>query len=252
MRLYLIAIQFLTIIPLPFSIRCETRDLGRCMSFFPLAGLSLGAILVGLNYLLSLVLPRGVVDLLLIAALAVVTGVLHLDGLADVCDGLAARGGRERFLAVMKDSRTGAAGAVGLILALALKYQALLHVPVDMKPESLFLFPMLARFSQVQITMGARSARNDGLGAVFIEGAGWVQMLVATVATLAGSVVFFGIPGLWLFISSYLLTMILKVWFRKKIGGVTGDIIGFSSELNEILCLLMILVIRSKGSLLHI
>src|SRR5512135_832148 len=98
MRLYLIAIQFLTIIPLPFSVRCDERDLGRSMSFFPLAGLALGAILVGLNYLLSPALPRGVVDILLVTALAVVTGVLHLDGLADVCDALAARGGRERFL----------------------------------------------------------------------------------------------------------------------------------------------------------
>jgi adenosylcobinamide-GDP ribazoletransferase len=250
MRLYLIAIQFLTIIPLPFTVRCGEKDLGRSLSFFPLAGLTLGALLVGLNYLLSAILPRGVVDLLLITALAVVTGVLHLDGVADVCDGLAARGSRERFLAVMKDSRTGAAGAVGLILTLLLKYQALLHVPDDVKRQALFCFPMLARFAMVQMTVGARNARSDGLGIAFISGAGWFQMLMATITTLAGAVLFMGIRGLWLFVAAYLITWALKAWFHKKIGGVTGDVIGCAGEINEILCLLMILAFSGKEGIL--
>lgn len=250
MRLFFIAIQFLTIIPLPFSVRCGEKDLGRSLSFFPLAGLTLGALLVGANHILSGFLPRGVVDLLLIIALAVITGVLHLDGLADVCDGLAARGNKERFLAVMKDSRTGAAGAVGLILALLLKYQALLALPEDVKTQALFCFPMLARFAMAQMTVGARNARSDGLGIAFIDGAGWLQMLMATITTLAGAVLLMGIRGLWLFVTAYLLTWAMKAWFHRKIGGVTGDIIGCAGELNEILCLLMILAFSGKGGIL--
>jgi adenosylcobinamide-GDP ribazoletransferase len=250
MRLYIIAIQFLTIIPLPFSVRCAERDLGRSLSFFPLAGLTLGALLVGLNYLMSAILPRGVVDILLIMALAVITGVLHLDGLADVCDGLAARGSRERFLAVMKDSRTGAAGAAGLILALLLKYQALLALPEDVKTQALFCFPMMARFAMVQMTVGARNARSDGLGIAFIAGAGWFQMLIATLTTLACAVLLTGIRGLWLFTAAYLLTWMMKAWSHRKIAGVTGDIIGCAGELNEILCLLMILAVPGKGGIL--
>jgi len=247
MRHYIIALQFLTIIPLPFSIRCEERDLGRTLAFFPLVGLSLGALLVGVDYLLAMVLPRGVEDLLLISILAVVTGVLHLDGLADVCDGLAARGGREKFLAVMKDSRTGAAGAVGLILALLLKYQALLHIAPDMKRQALFCFPMLARFALVQMTVGSRKAKSEGLATAFFGGAGWVQMLIATATTLFFSLLLLGITGLWLFIASYLLTWALKAWFHRKAGGVTGDIIGFAGELNEILCLIMITALPGRG-----
>lgn len=243
MRLYIIALQFQTIIPLPLSVRCEERDLGRALALFPLAGLTLGALLVGADYLLALVLPRGVADLLLITALAVVTGVLHLDGLADVCDGLAARGGKERFLAVMKDSRTGAAGAVGLILALLLKYQALLHIPLDMKRGALFCFPMLARFAMVQMTVGSDRAKSDGLATAFLGGAGWAQMLAATITTLLFSLLLMGITGLWLFIACYLLTWGLKAWFHRKIGGITGDIIGFAGELNEILCLLVLLAL---------
>ncbi len=246
MRLYLIAIQFLTIIPLPFSLKCGEKDLGRAMSFFPLAGLTLGALLVGLNYILTPLFPMGVVDMLLIAFLSVITGILHLDGLADVCDGLAARGGRERFLAVMKDSSTGAAGAVGLVLALLLKYEALSYIPLATKSDALLCFPMIARFAQVQMTVDSRKARADGLGTAFIGGAGWRQLLLATATAIAFSLLFFGIKGLWMFITAYIFTWALKAWFHKKAGGITGDIIGFASELNEILCLLVIIAMSGS------
>jgi len=246
LRLFFIAIQFLTIIPLPFSVRCGEKDLGRSLAYFPLAGLALGALLVGLNYLLSLVLPRGIVDLLLVAALAVVTGVLHLDGLADVCDGLAARGGRERFLKVMKDSHIGAAGAIGLALVLLLKYEALLAIPDNVKQQALFCFPMLARFAQVSMIVGARQARSDGLGAVMISGAGWPQLILATMTTLAAALLLAGVTGLWIFVAACLLTWALKAWFQRRIGGITGDIIGFASELNELLTLLMIVALTGQ------
>jgi adenosylcobinamide-GDP ribazoletransferase len=252
MRLYFIAIQFLTIIPLPFSVKCGEKDLGRAMSFFPLAGLTIGALLVGMNYILFQILPPGVVDLLLIVFLSVITGILHLDGLADVCDGLAARGGRERFLAVMKDSSTGAAGAVGLVLALLLKYEALSYIPFDTKSGALFCFPMMARFAQVQMTVAARRARTDGLGSVFIGDAGWPQMLVATATTVAFSLLFFGVKGLWLFIATYTLTWILKAWFHRKAGGITGDILGFTSELNELMCLLVIIALTGSHGAISI
>ena len=105
MRLLLITLQFLTIIPLPFNVRCENEDLGRSTAFFPLAGLAIGGALVAANWLISPWLTRPLSDALLITLLALITGALHLDGLADVCDGLATRGRREHFLAVMKDSQ---------------------------------------------------------------------------------------------------------------------------------------------------
>jgi len=246
LRLFLIAIQFLTIIPLPFSVRCGEKDLGRSLAYFPLAGLALGALLVGLNYLLSLVLPRMVVDLLLVTTLAAVTGILHLDGLADVCDALAARGDRERFLKVMKDSHIGAAGAVGLVLALLLKYAVLLSIPVTLKQQALFCFPLLARFAQVLMIVGARQARSDGLGSVMISGAGWPQLILAAMTTLAAALLLMGLRGLWVFVAVCLLTWALKAWFHRKIGGITGDIIGFASELNEILSLLIVVALSGQ------
>src|SRR4051812_11951020 len=108
MRRFFVALQFLTIVPIPYPRKWVESDLGRSMAFFPLAGLALGLMLAGLDRLFESFFPREIGDLLLIVLLTAVTGALHLDGLADVCDGVAARGGRERFLSVMKDPHTGA------------------------------------------------------------------------------------------------------------------------------------------------
>lgn len=248
MRLYFTALQFLTIIPLPFTFRWRDGDLGRSMAFFPLVGLTVGALLAGLDFCLSPLLPRRVGDLILVVALSLVTGVLHLDGLADVCDGLAARGGRERFLEVMKDSRIGAAGAAGLVLGLLLKYQALANLPLAGKREMLLLFPLLARTAQVQLAVGSRRARADGLGAACIADAGFFHLVAAELTALALAWLLLGVQGATCWTVAVAFTAICRWWFHRRLGGITGDVIGCVSELNEILCLLMLLGISNwKG-----
>jgi len=247
MRLILIAFQFLTIVPLPFTVRCEEEDLGRSMTFFPLVGLAIGGLLAGADFLLAPLLPRGVADLLLVVLNSAVTGGLHLDGLSDVCDGLAARGSRERFLAVMKDSRIGAVGAVALMLGLALKYQALLAVPIEYKREVLLFFPLVARFAQVQMTVGAKRARPDGLGHAFVGGAGIAQFLLSYLFTLAAAYWLLGLNGMACALLLYVFTWGIKRWSHKRLGGITGDVIGCASELNEICSLLLLLVLLQRG-----
>jgi len=246
MRYYIIAMQFLTIIPLPLDTRCQKADLGRATTCFPLVGLTIGALLAGLNWLIAPWLARPLVDALLIAALAALTGGLHLDGLADVCDGLAARGGRERFLAVMKDSHVGAVGAVGLVLGLLLKWQALLAVPMELKWQALLLFLLLSRFSQVQAIVFARNARQDGLGSAFTSGAGTLQLLAAGGMTLLASWWLMGGKGLIVLAIVIVCTWLLKLWSHRRLGGITGDIIGCINELNEILALILISALPTK------
>ncbi|MDD5284471.1 MAG: adenosylcobinamide-GDP ribazoletransferase [Desulfuromonadaceae bacterium] len=240
MRHFLIAFQFLTIIPLPFDTRCEKEDLGRSTALFPLAGLTIGALLAGLNWLISPLLTRPLCDALLVAALAALTGGLHLDGLADVCDGLAARGGRERFLAVMKDSQVGAVGAVGLVLVLLLKWQALLAVPNELKWQALLLFPALARFGQVLVLTGARHARQDGLGATFARGTGTVTLILAALTTAVASACLLGFKGMLAMAALCLFTGAGRLFFQRKLGGLTGDTVGCISELNEAIVLIVI------------
>ena len=240
MRLYIIAMQFLTIIPLPFDTSCREEDLGRSTTFFPLAGLTIGCLLVGLNWLISPWLARPLCDALLVTTLAAVTGGLHLDGLADVCDGVAARGGRERFLAVMKDSQVGAVGAAGLVLALLLKWQALAAVPVELKWQTLLIFPALARFGQVLALTGAQHARQDGLGAAFIKGTSGVSLFLAFLSVASITAWLLGLKGVVALFAVCLLTVVGRLFFQRRLGGLTGDTVGSISELNEILALVVI------------
>jgi adenosylcobinamide-GDP ribazoletransferase len=240
MRLFLISFQFLTIIPLPFTLRCDKEDLGRSTAFFPLTGLAIGGVLAGANWLISPWLSRPLCDALLITLLTLITGALHMDGLADVCDGLAARGSRERFLAVMKDSQVGAIGAVGLVLGLLLKWQALVAVPTGLKWQALLLFPALARFGQVLTMTGARHARQDGLGAAFAQGSGILSLLLAFATASSAGYYLLGIKGIMALAAVCLLTAAGRMFFLRKLGGLTGDTIGCINELNEILALIVI------------
>ena len=230
----------MTIIPLPFTLRCDKEDLGRSTAFFPLTGLAIGGVLVGANWLLSPWLSRPLCDALLISLLTLITGALHMDGLADVCDGLAARGSRERFLAVMKDSQVGAIGAVGLVLGLLLKWQALVAVPTELKWQALLLFPALARFGQVLTMTGARHARQDGLGAAFAQGSGILSLLLAFATASSAGYYLLGIKGIMALAAVCLLTAAGRMFFLRKLGGLTGDTIGCINELNEILALIVI------------
>jgi adenosylcobinamide-GDP ribazoletransferase len=240
MRLYLIAMQFLTIIPLPFDTRCQKEDLGRATACFPLVGLTIGSLLVGLNWLIEPWLNRSLTAALLITALAAVTGALHLDGLADVCDGLAARGSRERFLAVMKDSNVGAVGAVGLVLGLVLKWQALLAVPAGITWQALLLFPTLGRCAQVLVMAGAKHARQDGLGAAIIQGMSARHLLVALCITVAACLALLPVKGMIALTAVFAVSLVIRGYFQNRLGGLTGDIIGCSCELSEILALIVL------------
>lgn len=235
---YLTALRFLTILPLPAGSRFEQGDLGRSTAWFPLAGLTIGALLLVSDHLLSFMFPRHVTVALLIALLALVTGALHLDGLADVCDGLAARGDRERFLAVMKDSRVGAVGVVGLVIGIGLKYAALLAVPAGLAWQAVLLFPALARFTMVLVMAGAPSARSDGLGAVFVAGIDRRHLLTASLTVLPLCWLAAGMRGIVALAVLCLWGMAVRRYFSGRLGGITGDIVGFSGETAEILCLL--------------
>lgn len=240
MRHFPTALQFLTILPLPSKSVFEKESLGRSTAWFPLAGLTLGALLLLADYGLSFLFPRHLTDALLVVLLALITGALHLDGLADVCDGLAARGDRERFLAVMKDSRVGAVGVVGLIAGLGLKYTALLAVPEPAKWQALLMFPALSRFVMTLVMTGAVNARSDGLGAAFLTGIGMRQLLIATLTVLPLCWLTADLRGIAALLLVSLWGLSVRSYFTRRLGGITGDVVGFTGETAEIIILLVL------------
>ncbi len=213
--------------------------------FFPLVGLMIGGMLVVADILMAPFLPRHLSDAALITLLAVITGALHLDGLADVFDGLAARGDKERFLAIMKDSRVGAVGVVGLVLGLLLKYSALLALPVAIKQPVLFLFPAISRFVQVLVMTGATAARSDGLGASFLAGMTKKSFFLALATIIPLSWFICGIQGVGALISAIFWGLLVRFYFTRRLGGITGDIVGFATETTEIAVLVKITAITT-------
>ncbi len=240
MRHLLIALQFLTILPLPSPKRCEAGDLGRSTAWFPLAGLMIGGLLWLADLVLAPLFPRHLTDALLVVLLAIITGGLHLDGLADVCDGLAARGDKHRFLEVMKDSHVGAIGVVGLVAGLLIKYAALLAVPIDLKRPALLLVPALARFAQLVVLADSRAARPDGLGSAFLAGLGPNQLVLATATILPLAWFSLQLAGLVAWLSVTLWALLTRWYFTRRLGGISGDIVGCTSETSELLALLAV------------
>jgi adenosylcobinamide-GDP ribazoletransferase len=147
----------------------------------------------------------------------------------------------------MKDPRCGPVGAAALLLLILVKYQALVAVPAVGKDAALFLFPLMGRFSQVLCTVGSTRARTDGLGSTFIGGAGWRQLILAAGATLAAALYFAGLAGVGIFALVCLVTWWLRWWAHQRLGGITGDVIGFVSEMNEAVTLLVLVAIGASA-----
>jgi adenosylcobinamide-GDP ribazoletransferase len=241
MKLFLLALQFLTIIRVPFDLDIKEEDLGKSMAFFTLVGLVIGLILVDIRYVLVIILPPSITDILIIASLTVIAGSLHLDGFADVIDGLAGGKDRERTLAIMKDSRIGSFAVVGLILILILKVFGLMSVPEGIKSGALVVMPVLGRWSTVQLASWFEYARSGyGTGLAFTNSVGKKEYIISTVVAAVVAVGFLHIRGLIILFAVGLFTFLFGLFFKKRIGGVTGDVMGAGCELNEVIVLLMI------------
>ncbi|MGC2425047.1 MAG: adenosylcobinamide-GDP ribazoletransferase [Nitrospirota bacterium] len=230
------AIGFLTVIPVGQK-KLSSERMAAVTALFPLAGLLIGGILVGFDFLVTGLLPRQVTDALIVTFLAVITGGLHLDGIADTADGLiGGRGDRERTLAIMKDSHTGAMGVIAIALLLLVKFMALDSIPSVLRPGALLLAPALSRWGQVLVSYGSRPARSENsLAGSFITYIKPTHFIIASMLAAGFGVVFGRVEGLVSVAAVAIACLLLKIFFNYSIGGMTGDTIGASSEITEAL-----------------
>jgi len=234
----LAALQFLTILPVKRDFTSE--QIGRATAWFPVVGLIIGAILVGLHYILDLFLPAAVVNGLLLAVLVVLSGGLHLDGLADTIDGLAGHRTPERRLEIMRDSHIGAIGAVGLFLFLIIEYIALISIPDRYLAFTLLLAPTVSRWSMVYSIFSYPYARPEGLGKAFKQRVRWQEFLIATFIAVVLAVILFQIAGLVIVAITLLIVTLAALYFKRQLRGLTGDTYGAINEIAFIAVLLTI------------
>jgi len=239
------AIAFLTILPVRLPAELPPDGFRRSAVFFPLAGWLIGGFLAGGAWICVWAgLPPLVSAVLLVALGAWLTRGLHLDGLADLLDGLGGGQTPERRLAIMKDSAIGAFGVIGLVLLLVLKGACLAALVANGEEVffALLAAPVASRWGMATLACGTHYPREIGTGHAFVGKVGLGEL------ALGG---FLLAPLIWWNWSAGLIilgaAMLPALWLRFKasraLGGVTGDVLGASCELGEVCGLLAAVVL---------
>ncbi|UPG94142.1 adenosylcobinamide-GDP ribazoletransferase [Luteibacter aegosomatissinici] len=248
MRAVIIAFGFLTRLPLP-KVAWDVRAQAASLKWYPLVGFVLGLIVVAAAWCFQHV-PSLPAAALLLVLWVIVTGALHLDGLADSADAwIGGMGDRERTLAIMKDPRCGPAGVMSLILVSLIKFAALTALvgagspaidTANTLPWALLLPPLLARGALVALFLTTPYVRDNGLGAP-LRGAPALGCQVAVILTIFSTFAF-GYAGAKAFIAALLVGIFWRRACMKRINGFTGDTAGAMVELIEAATLIALLV----------
>ena len=246
---FLVALQFLTVLPVKLKGPVDEKILGRSLLYFPIVGLFLGAALVILNQVLPFVFPQRLANLFLVAFLLLLTGGIHIDGLADTADAFFSGKDRKGMLEIMRDSRIGAFGAIAVIFLVLSKWELLSDLTPAIKNTSLLLMPFMGRASLVMAAYLLPYARSSpGLAKPFTEYVRRRDFLFSLALFLILPMLFLRPYGLILSLSILGILLLLLKYLRYKIGGTTGDTLGAVNEVMEVLTLLvMVLLVRFLG-----
>jgi adenosylcobinamide-GDP ribazoletransferase len=231
----LLALQFLTRIPIPLKREFPPEAWARSMAWFPLVGALLGLLLAGANWALGHWFPPGILAALILSLWVALSGALHLDGFVDCCDALAVALPPTRRLEILKDVHTGTYGVVGVVLLLLLAWLAIGSVSW----QGLVLAPVLGRWTMVLVTFAFPYARPSGLGKGFKESLTVRELAIASLIALACAVIL----GLWHGIIVALVAvgvaLLLAKWAAHQLGGgITGDVYGMVCEVVQVVTLL--------------
>ena len=238
-----IALQFLSSLPVRLPGIPEPQELGRSLLFYPLVGLLFGLILWGLNGALHGA-PLLLHAALLLTVWVLLSGALHLDGLADSADAwLGGFGDRVRTLTIMKDPRSGPIAVVTLILVLLLKFAALLALIEQQQSVYLLIVPLLGRGALLALFLTTPYVRAGGLGQALADHlprrAGQQVLAVSALAC----VVLAGWPGVFALVLAGLAFAWLRQVMLRRLGGTTGDTAGAMLELLEVTVLVGLVLV---------
>ncbi|WP_339543701.1 adenosylcobinamide-GDP ribazoletransferase [Pseudomonas sp. RA_35y_Pfl2_P32] len=238
-----IALQFLSSLPIRLPGMPSPQELGRSLLFYPLVGLLFGGLLWGLNGLLAGA-PALLHAAILLTVWVVLSGGLHLDGLADSADAwLGGFGDRERTLAIMKDPRSGPIAVVTLVLVLLLKFAALLALIEQQATVGLILAPLLGRTALLGLFLTTPYVRAGGLGQALADHlprqAGRRVLLLSALACVLVA----GWSGVIALLAAAGVFVGVRHLMQRRLGGTTGDTAGALLELLEVAVLMALALV---------
>lgn len=253
MKALILMIQFMTRYPIPVSIEFTAAHFVQGMKWMPLVGLLAALPAAGGFLLADRFLGGEIAAIVAVLALILITGGLHLDGIADTADGLFSYRSRERMLEIMRDSTLGTNGVVAVVLTVLLKYLLLHNIPASGALPAVLLTPVLGRMGLTWHSAVARYARDQrGIGD-YVNQTGPTEAVVATLLSLgivSAILLLWGLePGrtllvtLLLHLPPILLAVLFAAYLKKRLGGITGDTLGATIELAEIVTFLVFLVV---------
>ncbi len=241
------ALEFLTTLRLRHVRRWDDSSFGSAVAWFPTIGLLLGMGLWVLDRGLSELLPPEPTAAILVTALALASGGLHLDGVADTADGLALQGDRNQRLGVMSEGNTGPAGVMALVLMLLAQWAALAALTDPMRDAGLVLAPALARWVTVPVALAFRPARPRGLGHAVAASLWPITAPLATVFAVGAAIVLFGAPGLVLVAIAAAAALLVAGASARILHGITGDTHGAAIELAQVVVWLAIVAAGTRN-----
>ena len=234
------ALRFFTRLPVPAWVGHSSDKLNRSARYFPAVGWLVGGIGAAVFLVAAQVLPESLAVLLSMTATLLATGGFHEDGLADAVDGFGGGYTRERVLEIMKDSRIGSFGAIALVLALAIKFHALLELDARQVMVALLVAHPLSRLCSVSLIHTLEYVREDALSrakplAVRLQRH---ELLIATVFGLLPLALLGVGSALTVLAAAWFTTMMAARYLQRRLGGYTGDCLGATQQLSEIACYL--------------
>ncbi|MFW2543572.1 adenosylcobinamide-GDP ribazoletransferase [Primorskyibacter sp. 2E107] len=243
--LFLLAVQFLTRLPVPRDLEFSDDLLARATKYYPLVGALIGLIGALVLWVFSALVPVPVAVLLSMAATILATGAFHEDGLADAADGLGGGLTRDRALEIMRDSRIGTYGAVTLGMTLALKASILMAFEPWMAGVALIAGHAISRMAVVHVIATTDYARHDGakFTAPTVTPEGYRVALIYAGVVLLGLVFAAGLGvAAVAFVGATTLGQVFRSVYLRKLGGYTGDCLGGTQQMAEIGMLLAVLI----------
>ncbi|KRQ85930.1 Cobalamin synthase [Caloramator mitchellensis] len=242
-KAFILAIQFLTRLPLNIQVDFDERTIKKSTAFFPFVGVIIASI-VYIPFRLLISINEEIAALITLFVWISITGGLHVDGLSDTADGFLSGRKKEKILEIMKDSRIGAFGVIAVVFDLLFKFIIIKNLRQEGALIGLIVSIGLSRLLVTYLFAVGKSARNEGLGILFTGKETIKYSIIGLLTFSLVGIYLVALRYVLLLFIGWLITYVLMKISYKKIDGLTGDVYGACIEINEILLLLLWVVIQ--------